>query len=385
MSIYRRKSGRYAVLIDLDPTSTGGRRRRSLGTYPTRKEAERAERDALSARDRGIDLAPQTVTIKALVERFLQERSARWSTKTRERSQEIAEQYIIPHLGSRTLAKLRPAHVAEWCTVLRERGGRPVRRGDEEPRNRPLSPKTVHHAFMLLKAAFGWGVKMQLATLNPLVAVDSPKVPRREAQAFTPEEVRKLLDAAEGTRWQNLVLFALATGARRGEIAALRWENVNMESASITVCASLCDTRAGVEEKLTKTEKPRIVPLSAMAADALRRQRIAQAQASRWTSGYCDTGHVFQGPAGGSIRPYDITDGFRKLARKAGVAITSFHALRHTAATWMLVSGVDVRSTAGVLGHSTASTTLGIYAHVVASAQAAAVATIDERLRAATA
>lgn len=382
MSIYKRRSGRYAVLIDLDPTSLGGRRRRSLGTYATRKEAERAEREALSARDRGIDLAPRTVTIAGLLARFLQERRERWAPKTYERCEEIIEHYITPHLGTRTIAKLRPAHVAEWCATLRERGGRLITAEDGKTHNRPLSSKTVHHAYVLLKGAFAWAVRMQLAAVNPLAAVEPPKVIRHEAQAFGAEDIHKLLLAADGTRWQNLIAFALATGARRGEIAALRWNAIDLDARTATIRASLSDTKSGTIEKSTKSERPRVVPLSAMATDALKRESLTHEQAKRWSRRpYSDSTHVFQGPLGGHVRPYEITDGFRKVARRAGVPLTSFHALRHTAATWMLIGGVDARTTAGVLGHSTPSTTLGIYAHVIASAQAAAVTTIEDRLR----
>ncbi|HEX5274809.1 MAG TPA: site-specific integrase [Candidatus Rubrimentiphilum sp.] len=253
---------------------------------------------------------------------------------------------------------------------------------DGTSRNRPLSSKTVHHAFALLKGAFAWAVRMQLAAVNPLAAVDPPKVIRREAEAFAADDIHNLLLTADGTRWQNLIAFALATGARRGELAALRWNAIDLEARTATIRASLSDTKSGVVEKTTKTERPRVVPLSIMAIDALKRERLVQEQAKRWSRApYSDSGHVFQGPLGGHVRPYEITDGFRKLARKAGIATTSFHALRHTAATWMLVGGVDARTAAGVLGHSTPSTTLGIYAHVIASAQAAAVTTIEDRLR----
>ena len=76
MSIYRRKSGRYAVLIDLETSATGLRRRKSIGTYRTRKEAAAAERRALEARDRGIDLSPKTVTVSELLDRYLTDREA---------------------------------------------------------------------------------------------------------------------------------------------------------------------------------------------------------------------------------------------------------------------------------------------------------------------
>ena len=89
---------------------------------------------------------------------------------------------------------------------------------------------------------------------------------------------------------------------------------------------------------------------------------------------------VFQASLGGCVRPRDITNAFREVARRAKIEITSFHELRHAAATWMLVSGMDVRSAAAVLGHSTASTTLGSYARAVASAKVGAVTAIDDRL-----
>jgi len=139
-------------------------------------------------------------------------------------------------------------------------------------------------------------------------------------------------------------------------------------------------------EKGTKTGRTRVIPLSAGALAALRNERVRQAQERLIAGGlYADNGRVFQASGGGNVGLMAITDGFRKIARRAGLSLTSFHALRHTAATWMLVGGVDIRTTASVLGHSTAATTLGVYAHVVVSAQESAVDAIDRRLRAAVA
>ncbi len=77
-----------------------------------------------------------------------------------------------------------------------------------------------------------------------------------------------------------------------------------------------------------------------------------------------------------------MTHAFREVAKKARIEGASFHALRHTAATWMVRGGVDARSAADILGHSTPSTTLAIYSHAIASAKVAAVSTIDGRLAA---
>lgn len=115
MSIYKRKSGRYAVLVDLEPSVLGTRRRKSIGTYRTRKEADAAERKALDARDRGIDLSPKTVTIVQLLDRFIGDRRAKGrAMRTVMRYEELAKFTIAPHIGGIVLAKLSPAHLSSW-------------------------------------------------------------------------------------------------------------------------------------------------------------------------------------------------------------------------------------------------------------------------------
>jgi integrase len=172
--------------------------------------------------------------------------------------------------------------------------------------------------------------------------------------------------------------------ARRGELLALRWTDVSADGKSITVARALVETanaKARVVEKSTKTNRVRRVPLGVLGAEALRRQKALQA-ADRLAAGggYVDSGHVFQMPLGGPISPYLATDAFRNVRARLGLKAT-LHDLRHTAATWMLNGGIDVRSVAQVLGHTQASTTLAIYSHVLPGAAERAVAAIDERLR----
>jgi integrase len=153
-AIYRRKSGRWAAIVDLERNGGGNRRRSNLGTYRSRKEAERAERDALAARDRGVDIDPARITVEELLDRYLQERRMLGrGANTLQEYDASAERYLKPHLGSILLPKLRTAHVARWVATLLERGGH---------EGRALSPKTVHHAFALINGALRWAVRMQL-------------------------------------------------------------------------------------------------------------------------------------------------------------------------------------------------------------------------------
>ncbi len=183
VSVYKRKSGRWAVLIDLEPTATGGRRRRSIGTYATRKDAERAERAALSQRDLGIEVSPRTVTIASLLERYMSDSAARLQATTKARYRTLIDKLIVPHLGEMTLARTRPAHLAEWMTTLRARGGH---------KGKALSAKTCRHAFVLLSTAWRWAIRMQFAAVNPLAAVAAPSVSRSRARALSAGEIARV-------------------------------------------------------------------------------------------------------------------------------------------------------------------------------------------------
>jgi integrase len=265
-----------------------------------------------------------------------------------------------------TLAKLRPAHIANWQQTLEERGG-----GE----GRALSAKTTFHARALLSAALRWGCKMQLLALNPCAVVDAPKVRRSDARALTRDEMARLLIVARGTRWGPFVTLALSLGARRGELLALRWSCVDDERRTVTIANALSQTKeAGITVKGTKTDRTRTLPLSRPALEALARQHVMQA-ADKLRAGavYQDSGFVFADKLGRMPSPMAATNAYARLAAKAKLSSTRLHDLRHSAATMLLLSGVDVRTVAGVLGHSVATTTLNTYAHLMAESEREAI------------
>ncbi|NNM98716.1 MAG: tyrosine-type recombinase/integrase [Candidatus Eremiobacteraeota bacterium] len=373
MSIYKLPSGNWRVVIDVDRETNGSRGRRSLGAFKTRKDAARAEREALTARDRGIDLAPMTVTIRELADRYLSDREALGrGEKTIEEYRRIIALYIVPHLGEKIVAKLRPAHVSEWIANLSRSGGRD---------SRALAPKTVRHAFALLNGTMRWAVRMQLAGRNVCEAVTPPTASPSEAKALTSDEVRRLLAVAREGRWSSFATLALTLGARRGELCGLSWSDVDLDAGTVTIRRSLSQTKGRVVLKGTKSGKSRTLPLSRHAIDALRRQRAAQA-ADRLKAGglYGDDGAVFADELGQRVTPKSATNAFARMAEKAKISTTRLHDLRHTAATTLLVNGVDVRTTAGVLGHSTPNVTLSTYAHLVANAQRSAVDSLGDSI-----
>ena len=377
MSVYKR-GPRWAVRVDLEPTALGGRRRKSVGTYRTRKEAEAAERRALEARDRGFNVAPARLTVAELMARFIDFCRAdveKHTAATIETYLQKSKLYIAPSLGGISLPKLKPTHIAECLTALRTSGGK---------NEKPLSPKTVRNVYGLLHGALSWALDLDLVTRN-VCDTDATKPPgpsRSPAKALDDGEVARLFAVAEKTRWGPFVTLALATGARRGELCALSWSDVDFGGRTLMIARSLSQTKSRVELKGTKTGSIRRLALSRLALDALRRQRAAQAQEKLCAqTRYIDEGAVFATPLGGRITPMAATKAFGKLAKTALISTTRLHDTRHTAASHLIVGcRTDARTAASVLGHTNPSVTLSIYAHLFADAQRAALGGLGKRL-----
>ena len=352
------------------------RGRRTLGTFKTKKEAEQAERAELDARDRGVDVAPSTLIVAELVERYVRSRRSlgRCGIKTGEEYDRLIRLYIEPHFRSVVIKKLRPAAVSAWVATLMESGGRA---------GKPISAKTAKHAFALLSSAFRWGVKMQFVAQNVCDAAEAPTSPRSEARALAGGEVTKLMHAAKGSRWESFVDLALMLGARRGELLALTWDDVDLDQGSVTIRASLSQTKAATAIKSTKTNRVRIVPLTAAALEAFRRQRLQQNEDRMRNADIFqpDPRHaIFTDEIGCQLSPKAATNAFARIAKKAGISTTSLHSTRHTAATQLIAAGVDVTTTASILGHVNANVTLALYSHVVEGAQRSAMDVLGGRL-----
>ena len=234
MSVYKRKSGKWAAVICLDLTldrsyaSTLARH-----VLATRREAERAEREALAAKDRGIDLSPRTVTVQELLNRFVADRRTKArAVRTVERYDGIVRLLITPHLGTIAVAKLSPAHVSAWIATLQERGGVKERPYRQRRQSTPMP------CFARLCGG-RFGTNSRHATSAD--AVDPPTVGRSQARALGDDEAKRFLDAADRTRWGTFFRVALGTAARRGELLALRWADVSFDAATVTIRRAVVD------------------------------------------------------------------------------------------------------------------------------------------------
>jgi integrase len=175
--------------------------------------------------------------------------------------------------GNLQLAKLTPVHIQSAYNGWASGGRRDGKAGG-------LAPLTRRHIHRILSSALARAVEQQLIARNPcdVFRTRLPKVERREMATLTPEQSARLLAAVRHSHIYWPVLIALATGARRGEVLAIRWRNVDLDGGTVRIVESLEQTKSGLRFKSPKTDRPRAVTLPSFAVDELRRLKQEQAE-----------------------------------------------------------------------------------------------------------
>ncbi len=280
----------------------------------------------------------------------------------------VVRVHLIPSLGHIPLQKLAVADVQSLYARKLNEG--------YKPRMVVLIHSALHRA---LENAVKWG----LVARNVAKLATLPHVARYEAKTLTAQQVRTLLDTARGNRFEVVLILAVATGMRRGELLALHWDDIDFVQSSVFVHRTLSRIiRQGCKETEPKTRAGRrVIVLPAMVVGALQKHQMEQ-EKKRIEAGEKWVGHglVFCTNCGDYIIPDYADRELHKLLVAAGLPDIRFHDLRHSAATMLLVAGVHPKVVQERLGHSTIAMTMDTYSHVVPSMQQEAAKKIDDML-----
>ncbi|HEY6411826.1 MAG TPA: site-specific integrase, partial [Ktedonobacteraceae bacterium] len=276
--------------------------------------------------------------------------------------------HILPRLGHIKLQKLTAEDIQHFYTDLLKE----------------LSPNTVRSTIhTVLRSALEAAVKRKKIASNPCQDVTLPRPEKKDIAFLTQEQATRLLEAAKGRTIEPLIVLALATGMRRGEMLALEWPDIDFERKSVSVCKSLSYHDADGSGKKYKVETPktasskRTIPLPDFAIEALQQHRHVQREQRARAPTWDQTLLVFTNSTG-SYSWYKIVDEqFKSLLQAAGLPRMRFHDLRHSAATILLALGVNAKVIQDRLGHSRIATTLDTYSHVTKSMQEDATSKLD--------
>jgi integrase len=372
--IRERTPGHWAIVIDLRDPETGKRRRKWHSFHGTKRQAQDKCAQLISELNGGLYIEPAKITVGQFLDRWLEHIKPLVSPRTHERYGELVTKNLKPLLGAVLLTKLRPMQISDAYAKALSGGRRDGKGG--------LAPSTVRYLHVILKASMRQAVRWQILTRNPVEAVDPPRVERSAMRTYDIAQTADLIDATRGTRMTITVILAVLCGLRRGEIAALRWCNVNLEAAQLAVTESAEQTTAGIRYKKPKSGKARTVALSARVVDELRGHRVQQAQELLILGvPLTDDTFVVAQADGSPLQPRTITHQWHQLlANNKTLPRIRFHDLRHAHATHMLSSGVHPKIASERLGHSKVGITMDLYSHVMPGMQEDAAARVDRDL-----
>ena len=232
-----------------------------------------------------------------------------------------------------------------------------------------LAVKTVlqHHRF--ISTVLSQAEKEMIVTYNASARATLPRAQRKKINYFQPDEIFRILQALESEplKWRTITHLLIVTGARRGEIMGLKWENVHLDERYLYIEVNLRYSKArGIYEETPKTGETRFIPIPAETVALLREYRAEQEHlrelnGDRWQ----DTGFLFTRDNGQVMHPDSITAWLSKFSKRHDLPHINPHAFRHTVASVLIANHTDVVTVARQLGHSSPATTEMYYAHLI--------------------
>lgn len=274
---------------------------------------------------------------------------------------------IYPEIGHMRLTNIRPDILNNLYTKLSADGLNKKTGGK-------LSNKTILEHHRLISTVLEQAVKEGAVPFNAAARADLPKATRKDVAYLQPEQVVAIRDAAEKEplKWKVILHLFLVTGARRGEILGLKWEDVDAENNRLYICRNvLYSKERGIYIDTPKTAKSvRWVSVPAETIRLLMHYKAKQAE-ERLQVGehYKDEGFVFAQWDGKPMHPDSVTRWLARFSERHDLPHINPHAFRHTMASLLYFNGVDSVSIAHRLGHAQVSTTANIYSHIIDAAE----------------
>jgi integrase len=368
--IRRRGKDYWELKFDLERDPTTGERRIQYRSFRgTKSEAKLELANHLAAIGKQAYVEPSRITVGD----FVRARVTEWeaggaiSARTAQRYRQLVENQIAPHLGTKRLQKLTRLEVEGWHTTLRNGG---------------LAARTIGHAHRVLGKALRDAERDNWLVKNVCKLQGAPKVAEREMIIVhdTPAFVAKIA----GTRLYALAVVALFTGMRLGEILALKEHRVDLDNGVVEVREALEETKAhGIRCKSAKTRAGRRdITLPDIAIEALKehRKQVLEMRMKLGLGKLTPDDLLFTNIEGRPLRPSAISSDWGEFAERIGMPEITFHGLRHSHASQLIASGVDIVTISKRLGHAKPSVTLAIYAHMFTSDDRKAAAAINAAL-----
>lgn len=361
--VTKRGSG-YAIRFDKGPDPVTGKRRQEYRSgYRTKKEAERALNELIGKVETGSLVERSRQTVAEYLGEWLEAIEATIRPATLHSYRRNVTVHVIPRIGGIRLQALDGGHLNDLYRQLL------APKADD---GAGLAPRTVRYVHTILHRAMKDAVRWSRLLRNPTEAADPPKATTgRQIEAWEASTLAAFLDHSReaGDRYQSLWTVLATTGARRGEILGLRWQDVDLDARTASIVQTVIVVNHKVQIGSPKTAKGRrSIVLDEITVAELRRWRRVQAKERLLLgAGYRDHDLIFAKPTGEPLHPERVSREFARRVERWDLPALTLHGLRHTWATLALKAGVHPKVVQEQLGHATIAITLETYSHVTKS------------------
>jgi integrase len=352
-----RKHGKgWVHVIDLgrDP-ATGKRRQKWTRGFADKRAAQKDLRAKLTQLDAGNDPFPESLTVSTFADQWIEHLTTQGKVRdgTSAAYRQLVRLHAEPVIGEMEIRKVRPAHIQAVLDGMTRAG---------------KAARTVAHCRAAMSSMFKLAVRLEVVTSNPVRDSEAPKKSRPNLTTPTASDLSRLIAAADGTPYELPVLLSCRTGARRGEVAGLRWQDVDLDEGTARITSTIQKdptTRVLVRLDPKTARSRRTIHLDSVTVARLRQHRADQRErllaiGVRVTgeTPVCDDGH------GGLLDIDRYSKEWPKITARAGVpAGIRLHDARHGVATVLAEANVPTELIAAQLGHADEGFTLRTYVH----------------------
>ena len=354
-------NGHWCAVID---SRTNGQGKRSFHRADTERAAKTLLNQLMGKVEAGTYVAPNRMTLAEFAFMWLRDYAKpNLKASTFGQYELMLRVHLIPELGEKRLTDIDPLHIQQAIAAIQRKG---------------LKPKTVKHAYTTLRRVLNQAVDWGMLRANPIKRVEAPRVPKRELQVWTPAQVQTFLQGVAKDPNYPIYYLALSTGMRRGEILGLYQQDIDFAGGHISIQRSLTagekgrPTQSGPKSETgrQKVASQRRVAISPNTADVLR-----------WhLDRHPGRDEVFLSVNGNPVHTSNLGKQFRAHIKRLGLPGITFHDLRHTHATMLLLNGVHPKVVQERLGHASVQITLDTYSHLLPHMQDEAALALDSVL-----